>query len=401
MKQLLHTPEGVRDIYGKDCRDKAVLEHRIMSCMHHFGYEQIQTPTFEYFDIFNKERGTVASKDMYKFFDREGNTLVLRPDMTPSIARCVAKYYRNSLQPIRLCYTGNTFINNSSYQGRLKETTQIGVELFNDGSVLADADIIALTVKCILEAGIREFQIEIGDADFFKGLMEDTGLTDEEQEELRVLIKNKNLYGAGDLLAGKSIDNDVKAILLKMPELFGSIETLTEVRTMTGNARALAALERMENIYELLKVYGYERYVSFDLGMLSKYKYYTGIIFRAITYGTGEAIASGGRYDNLVSQFGVEMPAIGMSITMDNLLLALERQNLTDKEAKTLVLVAYKAQDYKRAIEKAAELREQGESVGYLPKEAGCNVLDMLATMPKNVRMVVDILEDDTSVYML
>ncbi len=401
MNQLLHTPEGVRDIYGKDCRDKAMLEQRLMGCMHRYGFEQIETPTFEYFDIFNKERGTVASKDMYKFFDREGNTLVLRPDMTPSIARCVAKYYRNSLQPVRLCYRGNTYINNSSFQGRLKETTQIGVELFNDGSVLADADMIALTINCILDAGLHDFQIEIGDADFFKGLMEETGLTDEEQEALRVLIKNKNLFGATDLLAEKVIENDVKAILLKMPELFGSVDMLREVRSMTDNARALAALDRMENIYELLVRYGYEKYVSFDLGMLSKYKYYTGIIFRAITYGTGEAIASGGRYDNLVSQYGVEMPAIGMSLTLDNVLLALERQNLSTAETKSVVLIAYEEQEYALAIEKVLALRASGESVGFLPKEPGANILDMLPSMPKNVRMIVDINEENSSVYML
>ncbi len=402
MIQLLHTPEGVRDIYGKDCDDKVMLERRITDCMHRYGYRSIQTPTFEYFDIFNKERGTVPSKDMYKFFDREGNTLVLRPDMTPSMARCVAKYYRDITQPIRLCYSGNTFLNNSEYQGRLKETTQLGVELFNDESILADADMIALTVNCILEAGITDFQIEIGNADFFKGLIEETGFSEEEQEELRILIKNKNLFGAQDLLSEKNIDNNLKAIFMKMPELFGTIEKISEIRSMTNNARAIAALERMEHLYDLLCVYGYERYVSFDLGMLSKYKYYTGIIFRAITYGTGEAIASGGRYDNLVSQFGVDMPAIGMSLTTDSLLLALERQGLAGDEAKTLTLIAYDKKDYVLAITKAAELRARGDNVAFFPKEEYMDIRSLLETAPKNVHRVLDILDEDRiSVYML
>ncbi len=401
MNQLLHTPEGVRDIYGKDCRDKAALERQLMNCLHRYGYEDVQTPTFEYFDIFNKERGTVSSRDMYKFFDREGNTLVLRPDMTPSIARCIAKYYRGAVHPVRLCYSANTFQNNNNYQGRLKETTQLGVELFNDGSVLADADIIALTINCLLDSGLRDFQIEIGDADFFKGLIENADLNEDEQEELRVLIKNKNLFGAESLLSDKNIETKLKAILLKMPELFGSIDILKEARDMTENARALAALDRMESIYQLLCTYGYERYVSFDLGMLSKYKYYTGIIFRAITFEIGDAIASGGRYDNLVSQFGVDMPAIGMSITLDNLQLALERQGILEADQKQLVIIVYSEDEYEKAILKAKELRDLGESVAFLPKEEDANLMDVIQQMPANVQKVIDISGADDIIYML
>lgn len=124
--QLLHTPEGVRDIYNLECERKLVIQDKLHSLIRTYGYRDIQTPTFEFFDIFNKERGSVISKEMFKFIDREGNTLVLRPDITPSIARCAAKYYMDEKMPLRFCYMGNTFINNSSYQGRLKETTQLG-----------------------------------------------------------------------------------------------------------------------------------------------------------------------------------------------------------------------------------------------------------------------------------
>ena len=114
-KQLLHTPEGVRDIYNGECSEKILIENRIAEVFKNYGYARIQTPSFEFFDVFNKERGSVASNQMYKFFDRDNNTMVLRPDMTPGIARCAAKYYENESAPVRLCYIGNTFINNSSY----------------------------------------------------------------------------------------------------------------------------------------------------------------------------------------------------------------------------------------------------------------------------------------------
>ena len=143
-RELLHTPEGVRDIYNEECEKKLVLEKNMMSMLKTYGYHPIQTPMFEFFDIFAREIGSTSSRELYKFFDREGNTLVLRPDITPSIARCAAKYFSDTRIPLRFCYNGNTFINNLSYQGRLKECTQAGAELIGDASVDADAEMIAL-----------------------------------------------------------------------------------------------------------------------------------------------------------------------------------------------------------------------------------------------------------------
>ncbi len=371
MIQLLHTPEGVRDIYGAEGREMDELRGAITSCMHLYGFEGIQTPSFEFFDIFNKERGTVPSKDMYKFFDRDGNTLVLRPDMTPSVVRCAAKYFREATGPLRLCYCGNTFVNNSSYQGRLKETTQIGAEMFSDASVLADADMIALTVDCLRASGLSEFQIEIGNADFFKGLIEETELTEEEQEELRVLIKNKNIFGAQTFLSGKSIPQTLRNLFVKLPEMFGSVEILRDAKAQTKNPRALKALERLEQLYSLLCAYQCEKYISFDLGMLSKYKYYTGIIFRAITYGTGEAVASGGRYNQLAGQFGFDTPAIGMSIVLDYLMIALERQNRLADHPAPVACVSYTEKTMEEAAGEIAALRKKGIAAALCVKEDG------------------------------
>ena len=145
-KDLLHTPEGVRDIYSTECAEKKVIENRLHDVCASYGYNDIQTPSIEFFDVFNKERGSVPSNEMFKLFDRYGNTLVLRPDMTPSIARATAKYFEDRVLPVKLCYLGNTFINVSKYyQGRLKENTMLGAELINDNSLAADYEIILLT----------------------------------------------------------------------------------------------------------------------------------------------------------------------------------------------------------------------------------------------------------------
>ena len=197
---LLHTPEGVRDIYNQECAKKLILQENLQRLLRQYGFHAIQTPTFEFFDIFSQEVGTTPSRDLYKFFDREGNTLVLRPDITPSIARSVAKYFAQEDMPIRLWYQGNTFINNSSYQGRLKESTQLGAELIGDDSVDADAEILALVVQSLQTAGLREFQISVGHVDFLKGLVQEAGLNQETVEELEELISNKNFFGVEELV---------------------------------------------------------------------------------------------------------------------------------------------------------------------------------------------------------
>ena len=162
IQKILHTPEGVRDIYNEECEKKLILESRLRQALNSYGYRDIETPTFEFFDVFGKEVGTIPSRELYKFFDREGNTLVLRPDFTPSIARAASKYFMDEEKPIRLCYMGNTFVNNSSYQGLLKENTQLGAELIGDATPEADAEIIAMVIETLQKAGLREFQISVG-----------------------------------------------------------------------------------------------------------------------------------------------------------------------------------------------------------------------------------------------
>ncbi len=397
MNRLLHTPEGVRDLYGNDGRQKELLTDVILGVMNSYGYRNICTPSFEFFDIFNKERGTVASKEMFKFFDQEGNTLVLRPDMTPSIARSVAKYYKDSIYPVRLCYNGNTYINNHNYQGRLKETTQLGVELFNDASVSADAEMIALTVEALKKAGLSDFQIEIGNAGFFKGLIEQNNIDADLEEELRVAIKTKNIFKAQDLLSELSISEEQKKLFLMLPETFGSIDKISPIKAATDNTRAQMAIERLEALDALLKEYDCEKYISYDLGMLSKYNYYTGIIFRAITYGTGEAIASGGRYNNLVSQFGLDVPAIGMSITLDYLMIALDRQGLLPKTVKEVYMVAFSEGSESDAISYAKKLRHQGKAVSLSCVSDMEQVKENLISVSEEV-VEVHCIGDDTEV---
>jgi ATP phosphoribosyltransferase regulatory subunit len=384
-KQMLHTPEGVRDIYSLEYGKKSVLEEKLQKVFHLYGYHDIQTPTFEYFDVFGKEIGTTSVKELYKFFDREGNTLVLRPDITPSIARAAMTVFDTENLPIRLCYKGNTFVNQSSYQGRLHENTQAGAELIGIDSVEADAEMVVMAVDSLREVGLEEFQIHIGSVDFFESLIEETGLSSEDETRLRELISNRNYFGVEELLEQAQVKVTTKTAFLVLEELIGGAEVLKEAKKVALNHKTIKAVKRLEELYQLLVAYGVDQYITFDLSMRGNYDYYTGIIFRGYTYGTGDAIVKGGRYDHLMEKFGKESPSIGFVIIVDELMNAFARQKLEIPYKLKNTLILYDENRQAEAIKLAKEFRNSGKRTELTKKRNDKSLEEYIAYAKQNL----------------
>ena len=378
MKKLLHTPEGVRDIYNVECGRKLALERRLEKVFHLYGYHDIQTPTFEYFDVFRKEIGTIPSKDLYKFFDKDGNTLVLRPDITPSVARAAATLYGDEQLPIRLCYTGNTFINHSSYQGRLRENTQMGAELMGDDSAEADAEMLALVIECLTSIGLKEFQLNVGNVDYFQSLIEDADLDEEAEERVRELINNRNYFGVEEFLDSIHVKRSSKEAFAALDELVGGVEILARARNIAPNSKGIMAIKRLEKIYDVLRIYGAEEYVTFDLSMSGTYGYYTGIIFRGYTFGTGDAFVKGGRYDRLLEKFGKESASIGFVIVIDELMNALARQKVRIVYTRKNTLIVYDEERLKEALVLARDFRKKAKNTELVKKSKGKLIEDYI-----------------------
>ena len=384
-KQMLHTPEGVRDIYSLEYGKKSVLEEKLQKVFHLYGYHDIQTPTFEYFDVFGKEIGTTSVKELYKFFDREGNTLVLRPDITPSIARAAMTVFDTDNLPIRLCYKGNTFVNQSSYQGRLHENTQAGAELIGIDSVEADAEMVVMAVDSLREVGLKEFQIHIGSVDFFESLIEETGLSSEDEARLRELISNRNYFGVEELLEQAQVKVTTKTALLVLEELIGGGEVLKEAKKVALNHKTIEAVKRLEELYQLLVAYGVDKYITFDLSMRGNYDYYTGIIFRGYTYGTGDAIVKGGRYDHLMEKFGKESPSIGFVIVVDELMNAFAIQKLEIPYKLKNTLILYDENRQAEAIKLAKEFRSSGKRTELTKKRSDKSLEEYISYAKQNL----------------
>jgi len=354
----IYTPEGVQDILFESCRQKRLLEERIRETFRLNGYREIETPTIEFYDVF--ENSLINQESMYKFCDSKGRLLALRPDITIPVARIAATKLKDEVYPIKCCYIGNTFSFDEIGGGRQNEFTQAGCELLGVNSPDADAEIIAMAIESLKATGIEDFKIDIGQVGFFKGLMEESGLDENAIEEVREFIDQKNLVGIEQVMDRYKVKSSLKKIILDLPRLFGSREILQRIDYDDIGKRAASALQNIKEVLEILEDRNLSEYVSIDLGMVQSLNYYTGIVFRGYTHGVGFPVMSGGRYDRLVALFGRDLEATGFSLGINMILMALERQKRLVPENREGVLVTYDDSARKLAGEYCRELKTQG-----------------------------------------
>lgn len=362
-KWKIYTPEGVQDILFEECFLKRNLEAKIRDLFRISGYYEVETPTFEFYDTFSADVDLTPQETMFKFFDQQGRILVLRPDATIPVARVVATKCRDMKYPLRISYIENTFRYNELGGGKQKEFTQAGAEILGVNTPEADAEVIATAINCVKACGIENFQIDIGQVEFFKGLMEETGLSEQHVEQMRVLIDRKDFLGIEELVKRYNIPEGLKELILELPRLFGSVDVIERVEKVTMNSRSLSALANLRQVLEILEDYNFSKYVSVDLGMVQSLNYYTGVIFRGFTYGVGFPILSGGRYDNLVENFGKKCPATGFSLGINMIMTALERQKADVGKPGVESLICYRREGRKTAFKLCEELRRQGVAI--------------------------------------
>jgi ATP phosphoribosyltransferase regulatory subunit len=303
-KLKVHLPGGVQDYLPDECYNKRKVEEKIRNFFFLSGYDEVETPILEYFDVFAGIKTSIDQENMFKLIDPEGRILVLRPDITMPIARMVGTKLKDCALPIRLSYLGNVYQYGEIQICKQREVAQAGIELLGVDSAEADAEVIAMAIQMFLNLGLKEFQIDIGQVEFFKAIIKEAVLSDENTEEVHRLIDQKDMLSLERLLKELPISEDVRNLLYKLPQLYGDSSVLNEAMEISRNAEARAAVENIQQVYRILKGYGFQNYISFDLGMVQSFDFYTGIIFRGLTRDLGYPICGGGRYDMLVSEYG-------------------------------------------------------------------------------------------------
>lgn len=307
------TPEGSRDLLFEECDDKKGIETTLSSLYKENNYRKVITPTIEYFDVFKSDNTGIEADEMYKLSDSYGRTTVLRPDNTMPIARLVATRLTKEDFPVRLYYNQNIFVRNKALAGRTDEIAQSGIELIGDGSVNADLEAVSIAVEALKIVKINSFKIEIGHAGFFNSVLNNMNITNTEKADICNLIEGKNYAALGDLL-NKIGSTPETAVLHRLPRLFGGVEVLDEAKRLYRNDDSDKALDYLKAVYEKLQAMGISDCIMIDLGLVNRSNYYTGIIFRGYAEGSGLTVLTGGRYDNLIAEFGLNAPAIGFGV---------------------------------------------------------------------------------------
>lgn len=354
-------PKGVTDFLPEMAGKIGYIEGKIRRVFELWGFSRIITPLLEFQDVMAIGMGEDLKEKTFRFDDRHtGRLLAIPPDITPQVARIVATRMQSYPLPHRLYYSGRVLRHAAIQSGRSREILQAGVELIGLDSPEADAEMVAMAVEIMRGLGLEDFKIDLGQVEFFRGVMAASGLSPLEIKDIQEAISKKDASAVRELLAAARLADKIKDEIAALPRLFGGREVLADADKVATNDRSRHALENIAQVLDILDIYGVADYVSIDLGEIRGLDYHSGLTFEGFVSGFGEPVCSGGRYDDLTAKYGFAAPATGFAFNILALLAALERR--PDVEAsKTRDFLLFNLKEERREVlEIAQALRRQG-----------------------------------------
>ncbi|MHA1208375.1 MAG: histidine--tRNA ligase [Candidatus Freyarchaeota archaeon] len=361
----LRTPKGTQDYYFDYLEKRRYIENRMRENFELWGYSEIRTPTFEYFESLATGTGSELQESMFRFKDKGGRLLALRAEMTSPIARVVATKLRSHPLPMRMYYLANMFRYEEPQSGRQREFWHAGIELVGSSLPDADAEVIAVFITTLSGIGLRGVSVELGHVGLFKSIVEEAGISLDEAAAVRRSIDKKDMAGLEAALKEVDVSSGMKDVFRLLPKLRGDIDVTRKILDRVENENVEACIQNLSDIVKILKLYDLDSVIEVDLGIVRGIDYYTGAVFEGFVPDLGIALGGGGRYDGLVEQFGGEyFPATGFAIGVDRCHLALEKQEFKfPMESRPQILVQHTDQELKgEAIKLAMKLRECGMS---------------------------------------
>lgn len=359
-KNLRNTPEGTKDLLFEECLARREVESILSELFSHRGFSEVMTPGIEFYDLFEGGGHPILPEEsMYKLTDSKGRLLVMRPDSTMPIARLTSARLRNAPLPLRLYYRQDIYHLNQGLTGHNDQEFQAGIEVLGAAGERADLEVISLAAQALRQCGVDNFRIEIGHVGFFQSLVEELAVDEETRDEIRTTIETKNYAALSGLLDALPASEAADAIR-RLPRLFGRDEVLKAAAPLCRGPQTKEALNSLEKLYKKLCALGLEDIVMMDLGLVHRNEYYTGVIFRGYVEGSGDTVLSGGRYDSLLSRFGMDLPATGFAVNVDALAKVLLDRGEVDPPMPPEILV-HAQQGYEAAaLQKVNELCDQG-----------------------------------------
>lgn len=363
-RALAQLPKGARIYLPEEAARKRQVEQTLLDVFARWGYREIVTPGFEYFDVLALGTDGALQEHMFKLVDREtGRMLALRADITPQIARIVASRMRDEPKPIRLAYLTNVFRYDEPQISHYREFYQAGGELIGLPKPEAEVEILAMTIEGMRALGLTRFQIDVGHLDFFRGLLEEMKTDADRERELRTALSRKDASTLERLVTELAPPAHVADALLALPGLFGDAGVLERAAPFARNARSERALVNLAEVQRLLTIYGLADSVLLDLGEVRGFDYYSGLHFEAYVADFGASIAGGGRYDAMIGRFGYDCPAVGFAFDIGRTLSVMESQGIVvDVPGPAFFIIDF-TPDKTAALSLARRLRDLGASV--------------------------------------
>jgi ATP phosphoribosyltransferase regulatory subunit len=357
-------PKGVRVFTPEETAQRRAIEAKLLSVFQRWGFREIVTPTFEYLEVFEQPTGGDAGDQIFKFVDRQtGRLLALRVDITSQVARLVASTMRQAPFPLRLAYAATVFRYHEPRAGRQREFEQIGVELIGLDLPEADTEMIAMAVEGCQAVGLPAFQIDVGQVEVVRGLLNALQPPADLRARLVSAIRRKDALELDLLLAEVSADADLLEAIRALPRLYGRREILDEAARLALPPASRAALANLAEVVTILENYGLADHVILDLAETHDFEYYSGVVLGAFARGLGYQLASGGRYDHLIGQFGYPCPATGFSFDLERVVSALAATETLPQTSGPDILLIDFSPDKRAAHRLARLLRERGIEV--------------------------------------
>ncbi len=363
---MFKTVRGMRDFLPKDAEKMRRVEQVSRELSKLYGYEEIITPVVESYDLLAAKTGEEIRQRMYTFEDLGGRKVGLRPEFTASVARLVASKLRNEPKPMRLFSVGSLYRYDEPQYGRFREFWQANYELFGSTRPEADAEILILTNDLLKRLGLQNYRFKIGHTGIIRGILTQEGFDDGQQNRLMQLLDKKSweeaLVIARDANASKQCLATLERLFeTKGEDAFQVLESVKEI--VQGYESALAAVENLWEIFELVRDSGTQLEVLVEAGFARGLEYYTGMIFESYIPEIDVALGGGGRYDKLIQLLGGEsISAVGVAQGIDRIVLSLKKQKVSPKTVKkrSVVVIAVKDELMAKALELADVLRKAG-----------------------------------------
>jgi ATP phosphoribosyltransferase regulatory subunit len=309
-------PRGTRDVLPDEMRELRAISSRMRQTFEDAGYGEVHTPALEYEEVLRRGEEHAAGA-RYRTFDEQGDVLALRSDMTIPIARVVGTRYAEAAPPLRFCYFAHAWRAAERGVGEPREFLQGGLELIGSAAPEGEAEVLALTIAGLEEAGLRRHRVGVGDGSLYRGLLEALGVDEAQHLPLLECLSRRDLVGLDMLVARLGgLGEGERKLLVSLPELRGGPEVLDRADGVAG------ALEGLRALHELLAERGVADRVIFDLGLVRELGYYTGAVFEVYDPAVGFALGGGGRYDDLLGRFGRPLPACGMALDLQRVHMA-------------------------------------------------------------------------------